>query len=148
MKNTILVILTPIILGLGFWATLSIPAPGQKSQVSQTGVTSSGQTTSSGQVEASSPSSYRKMTTRVLDIGTHVIHLKAGVKSETFTFAKGVKGSSTSFASKGCRMGYANGHPPVRACGSARGRLAPPGENLVSFAYKVEEDTQLVITVR
>gem|GEM_PF-4561187 len=138
--------MTPILLGLGFWAMLSIPAPGQ-SQVSQTGVTSSGQTTSSGQV-ASSPSSYRKITTRVLAVGTHIFHLKAGVKSETFTFAQGVKGSSTYFASNGCRTGYANGHPPVRACGSARGPLAPPGESLVSFAYKTEEDTQVVVVVR
>jgi len=115
---------------------------------SPVGTQSMPETTSGTQQVASSPSSYRKITTRVLNVGTHVVHLKAGMRSETFTFAGGVKGSSTYFASKGCRMGYANGHQPVRACGSARGPLAPPGENLVSFAYEAEEDTQVVITVR
>jgi len=124
------------------------PSSGQAtSSGQQAEAPSSGQATSSGQ-QAEASSGYRKVETRELDVGVHVIELKAGVKSETFTFAKGVKGSSTQFASNGCRKGFANGHPPVTSCGTTRGRLAPEGENLVSFAYQADEDTQVVITVR
>lgn len=95
-----------------------------------------------------SRSSYRKVEARELSVGTHLIRLEAGVKSETFTFASDVKGFRYDFSTTACRQIYGNSNSPVRNCGSDRVKVTKPGETITSIAFKASEDMDVVIKVR
>lgn len=104
--------------------------------------TSSGQATSSSGGAVQAP----VVSTKAVEIGvgTHVIPLKAGVKSQVFVFQNGAKGFRTSFSSVSCRKVFADGDQVIRNCGTER--LTVPGKTR-RLIFQADNDMDVIVTI-